>query len=128
MKTATVRGKAQSASDAVIDGLMAGILAGVGMLGVIILMGLMVGLNPAEVLSKFGTGQNITPLTGALVHLAVSGIYGAVFGMLVYLLPMRFRERVPGWLTGLVYGSILLLVGLGFLLPGLASPLAALPW
>lgn len=128
MKTATVRGKAQSASDAVIDGLMAGILAGVGMLGVIILAGLLAGISPADVLAKFGAGQTATPLTGVLVHLAVSGIYGAAFGMLINLLPVRLLGRVPGWLTGLVYGVILLFIGLGFLLPGLASPLAELPW
>ena len=61
------------------------------------------------------------------MHLAVSGIYGAIFGLLTYLMPRRLFVRTPGWLAGLIYSAVLLLVALGILLPGLISPLAELP-
>jgi hypothetical protein len=116
-----------TASDAAIDGLFAGLIAGIFMILVIILGGLLAGEPPAEVLGRFSTGQAATPLAGGLLHLAVSGIYGVVFSLLVHWMPLGLRKRLPGWLVGLVYGALLLGLAVGVLLPGLRSPLAELP-
>lgn len=127
IKDESVRVKARSASDAAIDGLIAGMFAGIVMILVIILGGLTVRLPPLMVLTSFGAGQATTPAGGALVHLSVSGIYGAFFGLLAYWLPQHLYKRLPGWLAGLVYAAGLLLMALGFILPGFTSPLANLP-
>ena len=126
MKTDSVRSKPQSLGDAAIDGLIAGLLAGVVML-VVIILGVLFGEAPAAVLERFTTEQAITPAAGVLAHLAVSGIYGVGFSLLVYLLPSQLFNRLPGWLVGLAYGAGLLLLAQGIILNGLASPLAELP-
>ena len=117
-----------SASDAVIDGLFAGLIAGVLMILVIILGGLLSGESPASVLERFSTGQTASPLAGGLLHLAVSGIYGGFFSLLVQWMPAGLRRRLPGWLAGLIYGLLLLGLAVTVLLPGLRSPLVELPF
>ena len=95
------------ASDAVVDGLFRGVLAGLGM-GVYLAIG--------------------QPLVGLLAHLAVSGIYGALFGLLS-LLVLR-RAGLPGWTPlalGGVYGLLLFAVAWFALLPGVDSPLLGIP-
>jgi hypothetical protein len=116
-----------SASDAAIDGLFGGLIAGAAMILVIILGGLLAGESPVAVLERFSTGQATTPLAGGLLHLAVSGIYGTLFTLLIHWMPLGFRKRLPGWSVGLGYGLVLLGVAVGILLPGLRSPLASLP-
>ena len=122
-----IRARARPASDAAIDGLFAGLAAGLLMGIVVILGGLLVGESPAAVLERFSTGHTTTPLSGGLMHLAVSVVYGIVFGLLAHALPSRVLRRLPGWLAGLLYGLLLLAVAVGALLPGLNSPLLEIP-
>lgn len=119
--------KAKIASDAAVDGLFAGLMAGVIMLLFLILAGLLIGEAPDDLLMRFATGQDPNPLTGGLIHLAVSGIYGGVFSLLIHALPNRLLDHLPGWLAGLLYGGALLLLAMNIILPGLRSPLQELP-
>jgi hypothetical protein len=119
--------KANSIGDAAIDGLFGGLFAGAVMGVIILLAGLLVGESPASMLSRFSSGQAATPLTGILVHLAVSAVYGMVFCSAIYILPVSFLKKIPGWLAGLFFGIVLLALAEWVLLPGLRSPLLELP-
>jgi hypothetical protein len=117
----------KSFSDHVIDGLFAGLLAGLVMILAMFAGAAIYGQDPIALLAGFSIGQNSSPVNGLLVHLGVSGVYGAVFGILLSFLPAAWRKFLPGWVTGLVYGAILLSLAIGLLLPGLRSPLANAP-
>jgi hypothetical protein len=96
------------ASETAIDGLGYGFLAGLVMMVVLFGFGLFQGSSPAEVLDRFAPPlAERGTLTAGLAHLAVSAVYGAIFGLLWSQLATR---RLPGWLVGLAYGLVLLLV------------------
>ncbi len=78
-------------------------------------------------LGRFAAGYNGIPLLGGLIHLAVSGVYGSFYGLIRYAIPGRWRGRLPGWLTGVLYGLLLFALAELFLLPGTGSPLLAIP-
>ena len=116
------------ASDAVVDGLFRGVLAGLGMGVYLALAGLAYGESPLGVLGRFDPAAGGQPLVGLLAHLAVSAIYGALFGLLS-LLFLR-RSSLPGWTPlalGGVYGLLLFAVAWFALLPGVDSPLLGIP-
>jgi hypothetical protein len=114
-------------ADRAIDGLFGGLLAGVVMAVMIVLGWLLIGETPATLLERFSPGQSITPAAGVLMHLAVSGVYGVGFSLLVGGFPRRIREQIPGWLVGLAYGVFLLALAVNLLLPGLRSALGEQP-
>ena len=111
--------KSKMMGDAAVDGLLAGLAAGVVMAVYLIVTGLMTGDGLSNILGRFAPGEPTTPLAGALSHLAVSAIYGALFG--VFSMPLQ--NRVPIWAAGLVYGIVLFLVAQYTLLPGTGSSL-----
>ena len=65
----------------------------------------------------------MNPVTGALSHLAVSSIYGALFGVL----SLPLGKRVPLWLAGVAYGLVLYVIARVAILPGTGSPLLEIP-
>ncbi len=114
--------------DAAVDGLLAGAAAGFVMAVYLWVAGLVQGLPTAAVLGRFDPGQSASPLTGALVHLAVSGVYGAIFGLglrLVGGLPLL--RRVPVWVLGTAYGLLLLAVAWLVILPGTGALVREVP-
>jgi hypothetical protein len=114
--------------DAAVDGLLAGLAAGLLMAAYLWLAGLLQGVSIGALFARFDPGQPASPLTGALVHLAVSGVYGVAYGLGLKLaggLPLA--QRAPGWLLGAAYGLALLGVAYGVVLPGTGSPLRELP-
>jgi len=112
--------------DAAADGLLKGIVAGVVMVGYLVLMGLVVGEEPGTVLARFAPTGNTSVVTGTLVHLAVSAVYGALFGV-GWHVARRRRLDPPPWLAGLAYGVLLLAVAEAALLAGANSPLQEIP-
>ena len=120
-----------SVGDAVIDGLFTGLLAGLGMAAVLVLAGWTGGEQPAQVLGRFAPQQLNAPLSGFLLHLAVSGIYGMVYGV-IWMLVLRLRGFRPSLPVALVSGAAygLLLEGLAqaVLLPGSGSALGQTPF
>ena len=63
------------------------------------------------------------PLQGLLLHLGVSAVYGAIFGLLQPLVP----RRLPGWVAGLAYGLVLFGLAHYVLLPRAQVGMAELP-
>jgi len=119
--------------DAAADGLLKGIVAGVVMAVYLVLVGLVVGEGPGTVLARFAPSGGASVITGALVHLAVSAVYGALFGAGWHV--VRHRQpfdqlragSLPPWLAGLLYGVILLVVAEAALLAGADSPQREIP-
>ncbi|RIK42531.1 MAG: hypothetical protein DCC55_08480 [Chloroflexi bacterium] len=100
-------------SDVAVEGLLAGFLAGGVMALVLLAAGLASGHAATTVLSKLaGTGHE-SALTGTVTHLAVTGVYGALFGVICCWIPVCSGRRVSGWLIGLLYGLLLWLVAIG---------------
>lgn len=100
--------------DAAVDGLLAGALAGIVMIAYLLGVGWLAGEGPASVLARFDPAGTASPLTGTLVHLAVSAVYGLLFGVAYRLIGRaRLAGRTASVLTGLAYGLVLLLVARG---------------
>jgi hypothetical protein len=118
------------AGDAVIDGLFTGLVAGLGMAATLMLAGWIGGEPPALALSRFAPQQLSAPLSGFLLHLAVSGIYGMAYGV-VWWMALRIRPFQPSLITALVggaiYGLLLEAAAQAILLPGSGSALGQLP-
>ncbi len=92
--------------DAAVDGLLAGVAAGLVMAAYVLVVGLVAGHAWPDILAQFDPGLTPLPLTGALTHLAVAGVYGALFGVGWRLLH-RAWPRLPAVAVGLAYGLAL---------------------
>ena len=113
--------------DAAVDGLLAGGGAGLAMAVYLLVVSLMSGMAWSALLGRFDPSPQNAPLTGALAHLAVAGVYGVLFGLAAWFTPRRWRRRLPGWLMGLAYGLLLWLLAQTVLLPGANLPLQTFP-
>jgi hypothetical protein len=122
---------ARSLGDAAVDGLFAGLAAGVLMGVYLFVLGFADGRPAIEVIPFLVIGREITPTTTVLIHLAISGIYGVLFGMVLFL-SRRGREPAlrfgTGAALGLGYGLILALIARFILLPGSGSYMEGLGW
>ncbi|MBK6709516.1 MAG: hypothetical protein IPG51_04120 [Chloroflexi bacterium] len=125
MGKAYVAQKKKSLGDTAVDGLVAGLPAGVGMAVVLALVGFVSGTSPLVTLGYFDPAQNGRWLTGLLAHLAVAAIYGVVFALLLAAMG-RIRPSVSRLvaLWGMVYGLVLLAVAYGGVVYGRAVPLS----
>lgn len=119
-----------SAGDAAIDGLLSGVLAGLAMAAYLLLYGWLSGMGPLDMLALFAPNAESGALVGVLAHLAVSGIYGAVFGM-GYAVLLRRRDYSPAvWVhtaIGAAYGLLLLAAAWLVLLPATSSQMLEVP-
>ena len=118
----------KSVGDTAVDGLLAGLVGGVAMALFLVVAGWLTGTPPQTTLAYFDPAQTGSWLTGLLAHLAVSAIYGVVFGLLMGVVG-RIRPSLVrwGWLWGAGYGVVLWLGGLGVVLTAVASPLDQIP-
>jgi hypothetical protein len=107
--------------DAAVDGLLAGIAAGLVKAAYLLLAGLIGGIGLPETLLRLDA-QLTSGLRGLLAHLAVAAIYGAIFGLLNVRIPLGFR----GWRAGLAYSLILVTFSWFILLPVAAPALRTL--
>jgi len=116
--------KERSIGDTAVDGLTAGLLAGLAMLLLLVLTGLISGTLPAVTLGYFDPARGGSWLTGLLAHLAVSAIYGVFFALLIHALSRsRPSFRRYSWLLGLVYGLTLQLLATGLIFKAVEAPL-----
>lgn len=130
METSKRMTKTMGAGDAAVEGLMFGILSGVVMAVFVVIVELASGRAPLTVLGHFDAGGQQSPFIGAFTHIAVSGIYGVVFGVLLLALTRGFGPRLnPAmWLVlGLLYGALIFGVAEGVVLPRTLSALRELP-
>ncbi len=126
-KATTLSHKRTSPGDAAVSGLFGGLGGGALMAAFLVLAGLLAGQGVGDTLRHFASGENTSPVQGLLAHLAVSGVYGLVFGLgWRYGKGKRF-SRVPGWMGGLAYGVLLWIIALAVILPGTDSPLRSVP-
>jgi len=109
MQTPTWHHTQSGWGDAAVDGLLAGVAAGLLMAGLLLGAGWLGGQSWDWVLRQFDPGLTPAPLTGAVTHLAVSGVYGILFASLWRVLA-RVGSHLPAWLSGLVYGLLLWLL------------------
>ena len=104
--------------DTAVNGLIAGILAGLVMAAYLVLAGVLSDVPPAVMLGRFDPALEGRWLIGTLAHLAVSSVYGVVFAFLytaiVHLRPSLLRF---GWLLGLAFGLVLFTIARGAMLP-----------
>jgi len=98
------------------------------MIAVLIVLAAVSGEAPAVLLERFSRTGSGSPAEGLFTHLAVSAIYGALFGTLIRPVLLRSRyAAMAGWLGGLLYAGALLVLAQTVLLPGADSPLLELP-
>lgn len=117
-----------SGSDALINGLFSGILAGLVMLVFLVFTGLAGGDDLTSILTRFSVpSQQASPLASAFLHLGVSAVYGSLFGVLFYLLPRRYKASPWKWMAGLFFGLLLYALAGGVLLPTTSSRLLEVP-
>lgn len=117
----------RSAGDAAVDGLFGGMVAGALMVLYLVVAQAVTGDGPATTLSRFDASGTASPWTGTLLHLAVAGVYGALFGLGLQLIARIIHRPVPPWPAGLAYGLVLLLVAEAIVLPATVSPLRGIP-
>lgn len=91
--------------DVAVDGLLWGLGAGVAMGLYLILLSLANGEPAGAAFRSLGLPGASAFLTSLLGHLAVAGVYGAVWA-LVYRWVLR-RLPLPAWAWGLLYGAVL---------------------
>jgi hypothetical protein len=119
-----------SASDAAVDGLLSGVLAGLAMVAYLALAMVVSGGSPLATLAMFAPDPQSGPLVGLLAHLAVSGIYGVLFGVSYAALLRHPGYNPPAWLhaaIGGLYGLLLLLAAWTLILPATGSQLQQIP-
>jgi hypothetical protein len=119
--------KPPSTREMTVNGLFGGLLAGLAMLAVIMLLGLLRGELPGNQLARFSSGELVSPWMGLLRHEAVSVVYGMLFGLLSGPLLRRYPGRLAACLAGLIYGLALFILAELVVLPGTDSPLRAVP-
>jgi len=127
MRMATKMKRAR-VSDRALDGLLAGMGAGLAMIAFLILVGWMFDEALWDVLSRFSLGGG--PLRGLLLHLAVSSVYGVLFGLIAHTsgyLRDWVMSPLLAMLAGLIYGSFLWLVSGMVLLTVEVSPFDSFP-
>jgi hypothetical protein len=129
-KTSSFTHQSLQAGDAAVNGLFGGLVAGLVMSIVLVTAGLANGMTAAGTLELFAPVASAAPLAGLLTHLAVSAIYGLVFGILWHAV-LRLRQWTPNrWqtvLAGAGYGLLLWLAAQAILLPSTGAGMAALP-
>jgi len=109
MQTHTWYHSPSSWGDTAVDGLMSGVAAGLLMAAFLLAAGLAGAQSWDSVLRQFDPGLTPAPLTGAVTHLAVSGVYGILFASL-WRLVSHVWGGLPTWLAGAVFGLLLWLL------------------
>lgn len=118
-----------SISNLAVDGLLFGLVGGIAMFSVLAIFTMFSGGSAGSLLQYFNPGGLTSPGSGLISHLAVSAIYGLLFGVLVWPVARRlWSTQIAGLLAGLVYGILLLFLAQIAILPGTNSPLVQIPF
>lgn len=111
--------------DTAVNGLIGGIGAGLVMALVLLIAGFLSEEAPATVFQRLDPINANRWMIGVLTHLAVSAVYGLIFGLILMGL-VRVRPSLArfGWLIGLIYGLVLYGIARAVFLSGIDSGLA----
>lgn len=120
-------GHFSSTSDAAVSGLFGGLLAGVIMAVSLAAAGMLDGQGPMAYLAAFAVSGGNAPFLGLLSHLAVSAVYGLLYGAVYHWARLGRLHFFPRWLAGLLYGILLWLAAVLLIVPGAATALGAIP-
>lgn len=102
----------------VVDGVIYGLVSGTGMFLSLAALTLLSGEALGATMESFSVGSVTSPVLGLAGHLGVSAIYGALFGALIWPLKSHLAPReILGWLAGVLYAAILLLVAQFIIFP-----------
>jgi hypothetical protein len=107
-------------SDVIIDGLFDGIQAGLLMAMYLALALIASRQGLAPFLNGLSQATGSSPLTSVFFHLAVSGIYGALFGGISKVVSIKWPGSTSAWPSqglGVVFGALLYLFANTILLP-----------
>jgi hypothetical protein len=113
--------------EAAVDGLLGGIGAGLLMAAYLIVAGLAYGDGILITLGRFDPAASASPVIGALAHLGLAGIYGALFGIARKLVGRAMGGVLARGAAGAVYGLGLYAFAAGVLLPAWGSLLQEVP-
>lgn len=129
-RTGFVTHTRKTIGDIAVDGLFSGMGAGLAMAGLLLIGALLDGTGIAGTLGRFDPGAEGSPVVGALLHLAVSGLYGVLFAVVYHVLRQRWAGIARfAWLLGAAYGLGLWLTAHFVLLSDLNLALTAFaPW
>jgi hypothetical protein len=128
-KTGQISRNKLGVSNLAVDGLIYGLISGIAMVLSLAAFALLSGETAAAYLEHFSTRGLTSPLQGLLSHLAVSAIYGVLFGALIWSVLLRFSSvKTLSIIAGLLYAAFLLFMAQTAILPGTGSPLAQLPF
>lgn len=119
-----------TAGDAAVNGLLAGAGGGIAMAAALVIAGMLTGVGPASTLAHFDPAgaDAASPLTGALIHLAVSAVYGLLFGVLCRWVGRgRWAGRATAMILGLAYGLLLWLMAQGLIATSAGAALREMP-
>lgn len=103
-------------SDQAVDGLLRGLAAGVAMILFLALATALAGRDVVEMLASLAATESARPFNGVLSHLAVSAVFGIVWGVAAPLL-LR-RTTLPLRLWGMLYALPLYSIAQPAILPG----------
>jgi hypothetical protein len=114
--------------DVAVNGILAGIGAGlVGALFLIIL-GLATGVTVSETLERFDPQQSGNAMVGIIAHLGVSAVYGVLFAVLLRPLNRRITmTTILSLVFGLIYGLALMLIAELLFTSGIKAGLGDIP-
>ncbi len=98
----------KSMSEAAVDGLLSGMLAGVAMLVFLVIGGMIIGSTTLETLQSLGSEQGGVPFAGFFAHLGIASFYGLLWGPAWRWL--RRYSTLPGWVLGMFYGILLFIL------------------
>ena len=110
-----------SVGERAVDGLIAGVGAGILMALYVVLAGLLSGEGPAQVLSRFDPSATPSPVMGTIVHLAVASIYGLLFGLISRWVARG--RRLNALFSGVVYGLLIFVLAQRVVLPSTTAAL-----
>ena len=127
-KTDILTENKSSFSTYVVDGVTYGLASGTLMFISLVALTLFSGEALGATLERFSVSSSLSPVLSLAGHLGVSAIYGAIFGALIWPLKSYLASReILGWLAGVLYAAVLLLVAQFIILPTIFSPAGAIP-
>lgn len=111
--------------DAAAEGLIGGIAAGIVMIFFLGIAAVILGDTITNLIGRFRPSEDLPPISGIFSHLAVSAVYGAIFGVAFRMI--NSWQHIPSLFLGIIYAVILALGAQLLLLPAFNSPLLEIP-